>query len=107
MWVGIHAGTFDTYNGDEPLPDFMESLVEDGDPATVVEEFANTNGTVWDGVVVPDPPGPICTNATVTLPFEIDVVPGVVHYFSYASMTIPSNDAWVSNGDPMDPIFFW
>lgn len=31
VWIGIHDGNFDTYNGDEPLPGFMESLVEDGD----------------------------------------------------------------------------
>ena len=26
-------------------------------------------------------------------------MPGVVHYFSYATMVIPSNDAWVANGN--------
>lgn len=97
-WVGIHDGEFDTYNGDEPLKAPFESLVEDGSNAAVKAYFAIANGTVWDGQVGM---APICYGESAELTFEIGVEVGVVHYFSYASMILPSNDAWVSNGNPM------
>jgi hypothetical protein len=98
VWVGIHAGTFDTYNRSEAAPDFLVPLVEDGNNVPITEAFANTTGAVWDSTVGM---APICPGETVELPFTITPVPGVTHYFSYASMVLPSNDAFVSNGDPM------
>jgi len=78
----------------------MESLVEDGNATTVVEEFAGAEGGVWDGVVVfPDPPGIICYGESAELQFTIELVNATTHYFSYASMVVPSNDAWVANGN--------
>jgi hypothetical protein len=97
-WVGIHDGEFDTYSGDEALKAPFESLVEDGSNAAVKAYFAMANGTVWDGQVGM---GPICYGESAELSFEIGVEVGVAHYFSYASMILPSNDAWVSNGNPM------
>jgi len=48
----------------------------------------------------------ICPGETAYIPFEIELIPGAVHYFSYASMILPSNDAFVANGNPLAfPIF--
>ncbi len=55
------------------------------------------NGTIWDGVVGE---APLCPGETATLDFEFEADEGMAYYFSYASMILPSNDAWVSNGDP-------
>jgi len=96
-WIGIHDGSFDTYNGDEPLPRPLESLVDDGNNAPVIEYFAAANGTVRD-VTVGD--GPICLGESASLDFEFEVETGMTYYISYASMILPSNDAWVSNGNP-------
>lgn len=96
-WVGVHDGSFDTYNGSEPLPGPFESLVEDGNNKPVIEAFAAANGTVWDGTVGD---APICPGENATLDFEFEAAEGTEYYFSYAAMVIPSNDAWVSNGNP-------
>ena len=99
VWIGIHDGVFDTYNGNEPLPDFMESLVEDGASGPLVAAFAADDGGVWDGGVGM---GPICPGEEATLNFEFEeAAAGTKLFVSYASMILPSNDAWVGNGNPM------
>ena len=86
VWVGIHDGTFDTYDRNAPLPAFMEPLVEDGNNGPITSAFAAAQGGVWDGTVGT---GPICAGETAYIPFEIELVPDTVHYFSYASMILP------------------
>jgi hypothetical protein len=98
IWIGIHDGTFDTYNGDEPIPEPFEALAEDGNNVPVKEAFAAANGTIWDGVVGQEP---LCPGDNATLEFEFEAGKGTAYYFSYAAMILPSNDAWVSNGDPV------
>ena len=97
VWVGIHDGTFDLYDGGEPLISFMEPLVEDGNNAPITEAFSRFPGGLFDTTVGM---GPICSGDKVTLDFNILVEPGKTYYFSYASMIIPSNDAFVANASP-------
>lgn len=99
VWVGIHAGTFDTYDRDMPISAEFERLVEDGNNGPISELFAATEGTVWDGTVGD---APICPGEKAILRFSFDVVPNTKHYFSYASMILPSNDAFVANGNPTE-----
>ena len=99
VWVGIHNGTFDTYDRDANASAVLEPLAEDGNNDPIVADFSAVNGTVWDGTVGE---APICYGESAELPFEFAVETGAALYFSYASMVIPSNDAFVSNGDPME-----
>lgn len=105
VWFGVHDGTFDTYNRNEPLNpnfSFMESLVEDGSTGAIVAAFGADSGGLVDGVVVNmESPGPIAPGETVSVSFEANVDNDKDYYFSYASMVIPSNDAFLSNGNPM------
>jgi len=71
--------------------------VEDGNNEPVIEYFATANGTIWDGSVGD---GPICPGESASLDFEFEVDTEKTYYLSYASMVLPSNDAWVSNGNP-------
>ena len=89
VWAGIHDGNFDTYNRNEPIREAFERLVEDGNNQPLMEDFAMTPGTVWDGNVGSTP---ICPgNETSVLEFEFDFYPGTPLFFSYASMILPSN----------------
>jgi len=104
VWVGIHAGTFDTYDRNAPISEAFERLVEDGNNEPISMDFAMTEGAVWDATVGEG--APICPGESSYIPFEITLVPDTVHYFSYASMILPSNDAFVANGDPLAfPLF--
>jgi hypothetical protein len=97
VWCGIHTGKFDTYDRNKTVTVAVERLAEDGNSALLSSDFANTEGSVWDGTVGSEP---IAPGSTVVLPFEITFTTGEPLYFSYASMVIPSNDFWISNGDP-------
>jgi hypothetical protein len=100
VWVGIHDGTFDSYDRDVPASPELERLAEDGTVGPIVDAFAALAGGVWDGGVAGE--APICsTDAPVIVNFEIEINPEDGPYnFSYISMVLPSNDAFVANGDP-------
>lgn len=97
FWVGVHGGTFDTYNNEEAVLGPFDSLTKNGHNVPLKEAFV-ANGTIWDGVVGE---APLCPGETSTLDFEFTAgKEDTSYYFSYASMVIPSNLAWVSSGNP-------
>ncbi len=98
VWVGFHNGMFDTYDTGSPVTAGFERLAEDGVNAPLSMEFqASGFGTV-DGNLGGGPFGP---GATVTRFFTLDAMALSSRYFSYATMIIPSNDAFVSNANPL------
>jgi len=104
LWVGFHDGSFDLYNRGESLDGFpgMELLVEDGVTAELSADFAlqmpdGVDGTILGPGAGPDTPAVIPPGAITSSTFEVDASN---QYFSYASMVIPSNDAFIANGDP-------
>ncbi|MEL6892386.1 MAG: spondin domain-containing protein [Actinomycetota bacterium] len=96
VWAALHDGGFDVYNRDEPASPGLERLAEDGNTGPISEEFAmsgaGTDTTVFGAG------GPIFPGESAS---HLFVVSGEEAYFSYASMVIPSNDAFVANGDPL------
>ena len=106
VWVGFHNGEFDTYDIGAPATPGLERIAEDGSPADLSAEFlASGFGTV-DGVVFgPDAPV-FFSGDKASATFDVDPSDASSRYFSYASMIIPSNDAFVANGNPRaHPIF--
>jgi hypothetical protein len=105
VWVGIHDGTFDSYDADSAASAELERLAEDGTTDPIIEAFAKLTGGVWDDVAGKVP---ICTtSAPAIVNFEFEIKPSEgPYYFSYISMVLPSNDAFVANGDPMKHMIF-
>ena len=105
VWIGLHDGTFDIYDRDAPAPDFLEPLAEDGSTSAISEAFAaavsdGVQATLASNVGIP----PLAPGEVVSHAFNIDSNDQL--YFSYASMIIPSNDAFIANGNPMaHPLF--
>ena len=107
VWVGLHNGQFDSYDGGTlasslPIPGSVaiERLAEDGNTGPISDDFSELvpNGaqaTIRSNGPVP-PIGPSQIASTL-----LDVDPAESKYFSYASMIIPSNDAFVANGSPV------
>lgn len=100
LWVGFHDGTFDIYNRGEAASMGLERFAEDGDFAALREAFAGTGGI--DEVIL-NPEGfagaPVFDPGTSsTQIFDLDPVAN--RYFSYGAMILPSNDAFIANGDP-------
>jgi len=115
VWVGFHNGQFDTYNGGTPanlLPiqgsDAIERLAEDGNTGPITRDFdilqgpEGTQGTngVQGTIRSNGPVPPIGPGQIVSQLFEVAPTQGEATYFTYASMIVPSNDAFSSNGNP-------
>ncbi|MDA0812013.1 MAG: spondin domain-containing protein, partial [Verrucomicrobia bacterium] len=103
-WVGFHDGGFDSYDGGSPSSPGIERIAEDGNPGTLRGEFLASGAGTTDGVL--NAIGPIAPGASVSKIFTIDANAPMSRYFSYASMVIPSNDAYVANGDPVAHAIF-
>ncbi len=103
-WVGFHDGSFDLYDRGAAVSPGVESLAEDGALDTLNSEFA---AAVADGVqsAAVDPagfePAPVIDANGFTGTAVVSLDPSANRYLSYASMVIPSNDAFIANGNPM------
>jgi hypothetical protein len=94
LWVGFHDGSFDIYDVGAPAAEFLERLAEDGSTAEISAAFT---GSV-QGILS----GPLGPGDSTSMVFDIDPELTSSRYFSYGSMVIPSNDAFIANGDPME-----
>jgi len=110
VWIGLHDGTFEVYDLGSPaalhftVTNALERLAEDGNVAPLGSDFraqavGSTEGSL-SGELGPEA-GPIAPGETVVHVFEVDPASAESRYFSYASMVIPSNDAFVANDDPL------
>lgn len=99
-WVGFHDGTFDIYDTGSPASAALERLAEDGNTGPLADEFNNSGSGDFETTIV-GPNGPYAPGDIQHFQVDIDGMSASSRYFSYASMVIPSNDAFVSNGNPM------
>jgi hypothetical protein len=100
FWVGFHNGSFDLYDPGVPASVDIERIAEDGNTAPVMASF----GAALPGAAqatIPGPGGPFAPGASSSMDFTLDPLNPLSRYFSYASMVIPSNDAFVANGNPL------
>ncbi len=98
VWVGFHDGTFDTFDVGGMASAGLEAIAEEGDTGPLSASFA---GSGVDGVVAPGSPfGPAGRSFARQATPEFNVDPNTHRYFSYASMIIPSNDAFIGNDVP-------
>ena len=111
LWVGFHDGGFNIYERDVSLDLFpgTESLVEDGLTQQISARFDAVGAGVVQGTILGTEganAGPIDVGETATLFFEVDPTLSSSRFFSYGAMVIPSNDAFIANGNPTaHPIF--
>lgn len=97
-WVGFHDGSFDIYDAGGFASPAVQRLAEDGNAAPLdnVFQVSTTNGV--SGVIsspnIRFAPGDVATSGI----FDLDPVDN--QYFSYMSMIIPSNDAFIGNDNP-------
>jgi len=104
LWFGLHDGDFDTYDRARPVSNGLESLAEDGDTAGISSEFIASGTGFVDGTITGDSgatPGIIDVGETTSLTFTVDRSLASSRYLNYASMVLPSNDAFVANGNPL------
>ena len=104
LWIGIHDGNFDTYDRGRPATPGLESLAEDGDTTLITTEFLNSDAGFVEGTITGDEganPGVIDAGETTSMTFTVDRSLASSRYLNYASMVLPSNDAFIANGNPL------
>lgn len=111
VFVGFHDGSFDLFNPGSAASPGLELLAEDGSPDLLTTEFTAV-GRVSGAVV-----GPLGFGSMAGQPPLIDggetgrtmltvTNPNLARYFSFASMVVPSNDAFIGNVNPLaHPVF--
>ena len=94
VWAGLHSGEFELFNSGERVTNGLEILAETGDTAPLSDEFAapgRLQTTISDG---PIGPGAVVEGS-------IDIINAAAYrYLSFASMIIPSNDAFFGDEGP-------
>lgn len=108
VWLGFHDGGFDLFDLGSAASSELATQAETGDPGPLSSLFSgatNGDGTSRSSAVITAPSGFL--GAPVFEPGESVVttvsVPDVAsnRYLSLSSMVIPSNDAFLGNGDPL------
>lgn len=106
LWVGFHDGTFDLYDRGSPASTGLERIAEDGTIAPLSAEFLASGAGTVDGALTgvglgSGTPPVIPPNTIATREFTLDGTLPSSQYFSYAAMIVPSNDAFIANGNPL------
>lgn len=112
MWVGFHDGTFDIFDSGEAAEEFVERLAEDATiqpstdfPVTITTAFGDfvANELATIGGTISTPGGPIAPGELAVERFTLppETLETTSRYFSYGSMILPSNDAFIANENPL------
>lgn len=100
LWVAFHDGSFDMYDLGAPAGEPLERLAEDGQTSVLAADFLVGGAGTVEGTI-PGPDGPLAPGQKAGASFLLDPLAPSSTYLSYASMVVPSNDAFVANDDPM------
>ncbi len=102
VWVGFHDGTFDSFDAGSSASASLQNLAENGATGDISSDFAASNPSGTDGTIFA-----FGGNAPVFEPGEsatsgfFSVDPTTSGYFSFLSMLIPTNDAFIGNDNPL------
>lgn len=108
LWVAVHDGGFDVYDSGSAASAGLEAIAEDGNIAPLSMAFTSSSsgsgggGSGIDGVIagMSVAPPPFNPGESAVMNFDVPN-PATNRYFSYASMLVPSNDAFFANGNPL------
>ncbi len=112
FWVAMHDGSFDTYNNGESSSIRFANIAEIGNTGPLSSAFSASGAGLAGGVqttataVAFDGDAPVFSPGVSTV-FNLDIGDATTNrFFSYASLVVPSNDLFVSNGDPLGHMIF-
>jgi len=107
VWASFHDGTFDSFTSGQAAGAGVENVAEDGTTSVLAAEFlAQGGGQVEATTLSNGPIPPLAPGQRAVRTFALDPQSPSSRYFSYASMVIPSNDAFIGNDNPKGlPVF--
>lgn len=99
VFFGFHDGSFDTFDAGSAASASIENIAEEGNPSGLVSDISGVAGAK-SHVLTQDasgmPPGVLFAPGESNS-FTIDLDAGLNRYLSFASMLLPSNDAFFGN----------
>jgi len=102
LWFGFHDGSFVVYKSGAPASPALERLAEDGNTGPLTVEFNRSGSGIVQGTVFGSDNvlNVIAPSSVASLKVALDLSDPRSRYFSYATMIVPSNDAFVANENP-------
>lgn len=99
MWLGVHDGTFRVFTPGEAVSAGLESLAEDGATGGLASEFTAAGFSRHTTLFGPD--GVFLPGGSASTMLLLDPTNSMHRYLSYASMLLPSNDAFIGTSNPL------
>ncbi len=103
LFLGFHDGGFDSFDSGSAASASVQTIAETGSPAGLVSDIAAYGGLSAvledDGSPSMAPPFLFNPGSSNSLVIKLDSTDN--RFLSFASMLLPSNDAFIGNDDPM------
>ncbi|MEO0509526.1 MAG: spondin domain-containing protein [Verrucomicrobiota bacterium] len=100
LWTGFHSGNFDLFDPGSTASAGLEELAEEGMAVTLNTEFGTGSGRLSNSLASDSGIGPGLFDPGRSASFDITLDESANRYLSFASMLLPSNDAFFGNGNP-------
>ena len=97
FFLATGNGIYDFFDVGSSASPSLERLAEDGTTGPRITAAINSGGV---NQAIATPGGPIAPGESRTVTLQADSLNELTQYLSYASMVIPSNDAFIGNDDP-------
>ena len=97
VWIGLHDGSFRTFTPGMASSSALERLAEDGATSPISTLF-NNGGFSAQATLGS---APILSGQSAQFTFFLDPANPANRYLNYASMVLPSNDAFIGNANPL------
>lgn len=102
VFLGFHDGTYDIFDSGGTASMSLESLAEEGDTSGVAADLAALQATSQSITVVGNSTGPPPFDPGESISTMLDVDTSTQRFLNYASMVIPSNDAFFGNATALE-----
>lgn len=103
LWAGLHGADFDLFDVGSAVTPGLEALAEDGIIGDLSMEFAQGGRLEFDPLANPAGFGgaPVLDPGEMASSTLTPINPVAYQYLSFASMLIPSNDAFIGTDAPI------
>ena len=102
VFLGFHDGNYDFFDGGAFASPELEALAEGGATAPLSSQLLSQQATAQAATVLGDSFGPPPFDPGESIAATFDVDSSTQRFLSYASMVIPSNDAFFGNDNPLE-----
>lgn len=102
VWLGFHDGTFDSFDQGDAASASLQNLAENGDTSGIQSDFSMANPMGVQSVLAsPSGLAPVFEPGETATTGLLEIDAAASGFFSFLSMLIPTNDAFIGNDNSM------